>query len=174
MTRGREISEFQRGILTGASLGALAGVTPVMILFMLIVVYDMGRPVILRIGKRAIDKVITSIDVEYNIAITQEGNANREITEFQRGMITGIAIGALVGPTPMLILFSVIIAYDMGSPRLIEVVRRAINKVINVVDPNEPERVEIEISKTLDTPIQNEGLTQLERIGIDAATSLFK
>lgn len=56
----------------------------------------------------------------------------REISNYEKGLLTGVAIGAVLGPSFTLIIFCLIICYDLGRPQLIEIGQRAFSKIIGI------------------------------------------
>jgi hypothetical protein len=53
----------------------------------------------------------------------------REISNYEKGLLTGVAIGAVVGPSITLVVFCLIIAYDLGRPQIIDVGQKAISRI---------------------------------------------
>lgn len=56
----------------------------------------------------------------------------REITNYEKGLLTGVAIGAALGPSFTLIIFCLIVCYDLGRPQIIEVSQRAFTRVLGI------------------------------------------
>lgn len=62
---------------------------------------------------------------------------SREISNFERGMLIGIPIGAIGGPSIALVLFVLIVCYDLGRPRIVDVGQQMVNKYFGI-DINTP------------------------------------
>jgi hypothetical protein len=85
----------------------------------------------------------------------------REISNYEKGLLTGVAIGAVLGPSFTLIIFCLIICYDLGRPQLIDIGQRAFSKIIGInndtgkqiVDSIDMETIQklMKIAKTLQT-----------------------
>lgn len=58
----------------------------------------------------------------------------REITNYEKGLLTGVAIGAVLGPSFTLMIFCLIICYDLGRPQLIDVSQRAFTRFLGIND----------------------------------------
>ena len=56
----------------------------------------------------------------------------REISVYEKGLLTGAAIGAAIGPSLMLVVFCMIICYDLGRPKIIEVGQRALSRILGI------------------------------------------
>ena len=57
---------------------------------------------------------------------------SREISNFERGMLVGIPIGAIAGPSVALVLFVLIVCYDLGRPRIVEAGQRIVDKYLGI------------------------------------------
>lgn len=57
---------------------------------------------------------------------------SREISNFERGMLVGIPIGAIAGPSIALVLFVLIVCYDLGRPRIVDVGQKLMDKYLGI------------------------------------------
>ena len=53
---------------------------------------------------------------------------SREISNFERGMLVGIPIGAIAGPSIALVIFVLIVCYDLGRPKIVDIGQNLLNK----------------------------------------------
>jgi len=65
---------------------------------------------------------------------------NREITNYEKGLLCGIAVGSIVGPSITLVVFCLIICYDLGRPQIIDIGQRTISKLIGIKEDKKKEK----------------------------------
>lgn len=53
---------------------------------------------------------------------------SREISNFERGMLVGLPIGAIAGPSIALVIFVLIVCYDLGRPKIVDLGQNLLNK----------------------------------------------
>lgn len=102
MAISREISNFERGMLVGIPIGAIAGPSVALVLFVLIVCYDLGRPRIVDVGQRLIDKYI-GIDVSQPSSLFDSGKEEERsnvISEDERTILTRLLSRVNKSSTP--------------------------------------------------------------------------
>lgn len=56
----------------------------------------------------------------------------RQASDFERGLLIGAMISSLMPNTLMLMIFCMIICYDLGRPRIIEVVQKMLNRMTGI------------------------------------------
>lgn len=61
----------------------------------------------------------------------------REASSYEKGLLTGVGIGAVVGPSITLVIFLLIICYDLGRPQIIEIGQRAMSRILNLDEAGE-------------------------------------
>lgn len=64
---------------------------------------------------------------------------NREISNFERGILVGIPIGAIAGPSIALVIFVLIVCYDLGRPKIVDIGQNLINKHLGLDLNNQTE-----------------------------------
>jgi hypothetical protein len=79
--------------------------------------------------------------------------AGRDISSYEKGLLTGVGIGAVVGPSITLVIFLLIICYDLGRPQLVDVGQRALNRILDITEPQvQPQPSQIPQDNVILTP----------------------
>lgn len=87
MVVSREISNFERGMLVGIPIGAIAGPSVALVLFVLIVCYDLGRPRIVDVGQKLLDKYI-GLDIISSASGGVDKEPTTNISDEERNMLS--------------------------------------------------------------------------------------
>lgn len=81
-------------------------------------------------------------------------DAGRRFEVWERGLMTGLVIGAFFGPSLIMIVLALFICYDIGRPRVVEVIGKTMERMTGV-DITRPSTVQVVQAEVPINPMSN-------------------
>lgn len=95
--------------------------------------------------------------------------STRQASDFERGLLVGSMIASMMPNTLMLFLFLMVICYDLGRPRIIEVFQKTASRVLGIDFESDQLSQLSQLSQNiqnLQTNSQNQGVQNLQNQGV--------